>query len=61
MELVKRVLEDKIIEYLSSGKAVLIYGARLVEKTFLLHQIIDNFSGKVLLLNGEDYDSLALP
>ncbi len=60
MEMIKRVLQDKIIEYLSPGKAILIYGARRVGKTFLLHQIIDNFTGKVMLLNGEDYDSLAL-
>jgi predicted AAA+ superfamily ATPase len=42
------------------NKAILIFGARRVGKTVLMHQLIDGFEGKTLLLNGDDYDTLAL-
>lgn len=60
METIERALHTKVVENLRSGKAVLIFGARRVGKTVLIRKIVDSFSGKTLLLNGEDYDTLAL-
>jgi predicted AAA+ superfamily ATPase len=42
------------------NKAVLIFGARRVGKTILMRQLVNEFAGKTMLLNGEDYDTLAL-
>ena len=60
MESVKRLLLDRIITRIEPNKAILIFGARRVGKTILMRQLIDRFKGKTLLLNGEDYDTLAL-
>ena len=60
METIGRALHTKVVENLRPGKAVLIFGARRVGKTVLIRKIVDSFSGKTLLLNGEDYDTLAL-
>lgn len=60
MEKIRRALESKISERLKPNKAVLIYGARRVGKTVLMKQIINSFTGKTLLLNGEDFDTLSL-
>ena len=60
MEPVKRLLEERVRTKILPNKAVLIFGARRVGKTILLRQIIDNFEGKVLLLNGEDLDSVSI-
>lgn len=50
--MIKRTIEDKIRAKLGSGKAIVIYGARQVGKTTLLHQIFDGIDG-VLWLNGD--------
>ena len=42
------------------NKAILIFGARRVGKTILMRQLVKGFQGKTMLLNGEDYDTLAL-
>ena len=60
MEAVKRILQDKISEKIAPGKAVLIFGARRVGKTVLIRRIVNEFSGKTLFMNGEDFDTLAL-
>ncbi|PKP38478.1 MAG: ATPase, partial [Bacteroidetes bacterium HGW-Bacteroidetes-14] len=60
MEPVKRFLEERVRTKILPNKAVLIFGARRVGKTILLRQIIDKFEGKVLLLNGEDLDSVSI-
>ncbi len=60
MEIIKRTLQDKIVENIKPGKAILIYGARRVGKTVMMHHIIDMYAGKTMLVNGEDYDTLAL-
>lgn len=60
MELIKRILQDKISERIEPNKVVLIFGARRVGKTVLMRQILNNYPGKTMLLNGEDYDTLAL-
>ncbi|MDL2308841.1 ATP-binding protein [Bacteroidales bacterium OttesenSCG-928-B11] len=60
MEPVKRVLQNRITDRIAPNKAVLIFGARRVGKTILMRQLINDFDGKTLLLNGEDYDTLSL-
>jgi hypothetical protein len=60
MEPIKRLLESRITAKIQPNKVVLIFGARRVGKTVLMRQLIGNFKGKVLFLNGEDYDALAL-
>ena len=46
MDFIARTLQAKIEERLAPGKAVLIYGARRVGKTFLLKQICSKIEGK---------------
>ncbi len=60
METFNRLLEQRILSKLNPNKVILLFGARRVGKTVLIRQIIDKISDKVLLLNGEDYDTLAL-
>lgn len=60
METIKRSLQDKIIDKIAPNKAILIFGARRVGKTVLMRDIVKNFSGRTMMLNGEDYDTLAL-
>jgi uncharacterized protein len=50
--MIKRDIEDKIRQKLNGGKTIIIYGARQVGKTTLLHQIFDDKDG-VLWLNGD--------
>jgi predicted AAA+ superfamily ATPase len=57
---ITRNLKQKIGSYLQPNKVVMIFGARRVGKTVLMNQIIEQFEGKKLIMNGEDYDSLAL-
>jgi len=58
--MIKRSIEDIIFNRLMPNKVILLFGARRVGKTVLLHQILKRFEGKSLLLNGEDYDSITL-
>ena len=61
MNEIERILGLKIIDYLKTPqKAVLVFGARRVGKTFLLNQILKHYGNTALLLNGEDYDVQAL-
>ena len=60
METVKRILQDKISNRIAPGKAVLIFGARRVGKTVMMRQIVDGYPGRTMMLNGEDYDTLAI-
>jgi predicted AAA+ superfamily ATPase len=53
-------LQDKISVRIEKGKAVLIFGARRVGKTFLINKLLKSYNGKTMLLNGEDYDTHAL-
>ncbi|MCL2072435.1 MAG: ATP-binding protein [Marinilabiliaceae bacterium] len=58
--MITRLLQKKIEEKITPEKVVLIFGARRVGKTVLMRQLVKNFAGKTLILNGEDYDTLAL-
>ncbi len=60
MNALDRILTRKIKSKLLPNKVVLLFGARRVGKTVLIRQIIQDFEGKVMILNGEDEDSIAL-
>lgn len=60
METIKRLLQDKITARIEPSKVILIFGARRVGKTVLMRQLINDFNGKTMLLNGEDFDTLSL-
>ena len=60
METIKRILQNKITDRITPGKAILIFGARRVGKTVLMRRIVDEYPGKTMMLNGEDYDTQAL-
>lgn len=60
MEIINRILQDRIISRIAPNKAVLIFGARRVGKTIMMRNIVNNFAGKTMMLNGEDFDTLAL-
>jgi predicted AAA+ superfamily ATPase len=60
MEPLKRLLQDRIAARIEPNKAILIFGARRVGKTILMRQLVKDFAGKTMLLNGEDYDTLAM-
>lgn len=60
METIKRLLQNKITARIEPNKAILIFGARRVGKTVLMRQVIKEFKGKSMLLNGEDYDTMSL-
>ena len=53
-------MQKRIEDKMTPNKVVLIFGARRVGKTVLMRQLIRNFTGKTMILNGEDYDTLAL-
>ena len=58
---IERIIGREILNYLKTPqKAVLVFGARRVGKTFLLIQILKRYGNTALLLNGEDYDAQAL-
>ena len=60
MKNIVRNVQQKIETKLIPNKVVIIFGARRVGKTVLMRQIASKFTSKVLLLNGEDYDTLVM-
>lgn len=60
MSTLERKITSKIKIRLVPNKVILIFGARRVGKTVLIQQITNSFDGKILFLNGEDDDSIAL-
>lgn len=55
-----RTIQQKIEKQLVPNKAVLVFGARRVGKTVMVRQILEQHSGRTMLLNGEDYDAKVL-
>ena len=55
MQVIKRVLQDKILSRLRAGKVIVLTGARRTGKTFLIREIMKNLNRPHLYLNGEDY------
>ncbi|MCR5714844.1 MAG: ATP-binding protein [Bacteroidales bacterium] len=60
MEKVKRILQNEMEMRLKPQKVMLLFGARRVGKTVLVEQIMQNFDGRTLLLNGESMDTVRL-
>lgn len=60
MDQIQRALQKQIEMRMKPQKVMLVFGPRRVGKTFLLRQIVQSFSSKSLVLNGEDADSAAL-
>lgn len=60
MNTIKRNIQDRILNRLLPNKAILLFGARRVGKTILMREIIKLFAGKILILNGEDANTLLL-
>jgi hypothetical protein len=56
MELIRRSIEEQVIEYLKPNKVVVLLGPRRVGKTVLIKQVLAKISEPYLLLNGEDQD-----
>lgn len=54
------MLQAEMEMRMAPQKALLLFGARRVGKTVLVKQIINDFSGKTLLLNGESMDTVRL-
>jgi len=53
--MIKRLIEEKIMDALQQKKAAIIMGARQVGKTTILHHLFDN-QNDVLWLSGDDAD-----
>lgn len=60
MKTINRILQEKIAARIAPNKAVLIFGARRVGKTVMMRKIVNDYPGRTMMLNGEDYDTLAL-
>lgn len=60
MQPIQRLIKTRIDKRLTPNKVMLLFGARRVGKTILMRQIIDSFTGKSLVLNGEDINTLTL-
>ena len=56
MTFVNRFIEKNIENIIGRNKVILITGTRRVGKTVLLKTIKNNFQGKLIELNGEDFD-----
>jgi hypothetical protein len=56
MQLIKRQIEDRVVEHLQPNKVVVLLGPRRVGKTILIKQILQRVSEPYLLLHGEDQD-----
>ncbi|MBS3763383.1 MAG: ATP-binding protein [Planctomycetes bacterium] len=54
--MLKRDIENNVRASLFKGRAIIIYGARQVGKTTLLHMLRDNLSEKSLFLNCDEPD-----
>ncbi|MCB9294478.1 MAG: ATP-binding protein [Lewinellaceae bacterium] len=55
MELIKRIIEDQVIENLTPQKVIILLGPRRVGKTILIKQVLEKVNEPYLLLNGEDF------
>ncbi|MGH1363321.1 MAG: ATP-binding protein [Calditrichia bacterium] len=53
--ILKRSIEDQVLQSLTPNKAVILLGPRRVGKTVLIQQIIEKLDEPHMLLNGEDF------
>ncbi len=52
---IPRIALELIQKKITSGKVIVLTGARRVGKTFLISQYLKNLNEKYLLFNGEDF------
>ncbi len=60
MELIRRIIENQVLESLVPNKVVVLVGPRRVGKTFLLEQLIEKVEEPFMLMSGEDFTALEL-
>lgn len=58
--MITREIDKAIRSYLFKQKAIIIYGARQVGKTTLVHSLVEEYQDETLFLNGDDADIRAL-
>ena len=56
MKTIERLIENQIVSKIGVNKVILLFGTRRVGKTFLINSIQKKYTGKLLFLNGEDFD-----
>jgi len=57
MKLIKRIIEDQVVDNLVVNKVILILRPRRVGKTVLNNQVINRLEESYLLLNGENFNT----
>jgi len=60
MKLIKRIIEDQVVNNLVANKVILLLGPRRVGKTVLIKQVINRLEESYLLLNEEDFNTQEL-
>ena len=55
-----RILAKRLHKLTGKGKAIIVFGARQVGKTTMLHDVFKNESDNVLWLNGDEPDVRAM-
>ena len=60
MEILNRIIENRILNKLNTNKVIVLLGVRRVGKSVLLKQITSKIKSDYLLLNGEDINVKAL-
>ena len=58
--MIERRLESVILQHLQLNKIIIIYGARQVGKTTLVHRILEKLNEPFILFNGDEPDVRAL-
>lgn len=56
MNFIRRALEETVKQQIGKNKVILIMGTRRVGKTVFVNTIKNEYSGKALILNAEDFD-----
>lgn len=56
MDLIRRALEETVKTQLGKNKVILIMGTRRVGKTVLANTIKNQYGGKAVVMNAEDFD-----
>lgn len=57
---IERILKKEIQKRMRPQKVMLVYGARRVGKTILLRDIVNEYHGRKIILNGESSDTLEM-
>lgn len=60
METIKRILQDKITNRIGTRQSRIDFRGPPSGKTVMMRKIVDTYPGRTMMLNGEDYDTLAL-